>query len=226
VLMRSLLFAETQNSPAIDFGPGLLDAAFERVPVWTVPFLRPFFGQSPKPRVSATAYARRRVRSGELLSARLDASSIPPISAPLATSRDRSRPDFERLSYFALQRLASPARRTTVYWPSARFAREHGSWTGSDSLPNPLQISHSLLCTAVWLGVLLQSPQIALDAWTSERELQFQARRDGNGGPLPDALVERDGETIAIEVLGKYPASWIEHHVVQFESHFDGWEMW
>jgi hypothetical protein len=226
VLMRSFLFTETQNSPAIDLGPGLLDAAFERVPDWTALLLGPFFRQSRKPCVSATAYARRRVRSGELLSARLDAVPIPHVSGPLATSRETPNPNFERLSYFALQRLSSPARPTTVYWPSSQFARTHGSWTGSDALPNPLQISHSLLCTAVWLHLLTETPDIALDAWTSERQLQFHARREGRGGPIPDALVERDAKTIAIEILGKYPANWIEHHVDQFETHFDAWELW
>jgi hypothetical protein len=204
----------------------LLTAGLERTPVWSSAGLSRFFGHCRDPRSAAIRYARRRVRSGELLSARLDAVAIPPVSGPLATSRETPNPDCERLSYFSLQRLSSPARPTTVFWPSSQFARTRGRWTGSDSLPNPLQISHSLLCTAVWLHLLTETPDFALDAWTSERELQFQARRDARGGPIPDALIERDGETIAIEVLGKYPASWIEHHVAQFETHFDGWELW
>lgn len=222
-----LFFSEPRPQTSdIKLSPDLLVPAFERSAEWSAGLLSPFFGHCDSPRTAATKHLQRQVRAGWLRAAKLDVAAIPFVDGSLATSDDSTPPDYERLSYFALQRLSSSPQPTTVYWPSAAFARLHGRWTGSDRAPNPLQISHSLLCSTVWLRHLQLSPELALRDWISEREIHFRARQQGSTGPIPDALIERDGRTTAIEVLGKYPANWIRHHVEQFETTFDAWELW
>jgi len=222
--MRSFCISDASSFAAAHLPTELIEPAFERALIWTAELLSTFFGHCRNPILAATSYARRRVRRGDLHSARLDLPPLQRITGPLAKSRDNQSPDYEKLSYFALKRLLKPSKPTTVYWPSASFARAHGAWTGTDKLPNPAQMAHAALCTATWLYLLCSDRRVALNCWTSEQELQFLRRRDGGSGPIPDGLIRRNGTTTAIEVLGAYPADWISHHVERFEQPSRGWE--
>lgn len=227
--MRSLYFDSSAASSKAAFGPPTLCSAFCASQVWWVGQLAAFFGHCKSPLQAAARHANRLCRKGVLNGGKFDIVCPPDVDGLLASSGDMVLPNFEQISYLRLKQLSLSSQRTTIYWPSAAFGRAHALWAGTDSIPNPQQMSHGLLCTSVWLHFLSVSPGLALEHWTSEQEIKSVRGAEDALGPIPDAIVEREpGSKTAIEVVGKYPANWIQHHVDQFErsDEFQGWELW
>lgn len=108
---------------------------------------------------------------------------------PIVTSRQMDF-DVDAVSYQLKRRWSQPARRMRVYWPSERFSRQFGQWTGSDQLPCNHKIGHDLLVTAVTVAYVTRLPT-ADDSWqwTCEKKIQFDSNRGCWSKPIPDALL-------------------------------------
>lgn len=216
-------------SPIPEAAPHHSDAvlAFQQSFVWTANQLSLLFTVCGNPRRSAEAWLRRWERAGYFASSSLDAVSIDFPREPIHCQRlGEPDPDFDALEYRLRIRWNKPAKRTRVFWPTPTFARAYGmAWLGSDELDSPHKVSHDLLCSSVWLSFIASRPDLATDAWTSERELQYRTRRGQRSGPIPDAIVD-DTDLLAIEIGGSYPANYLRRHAERFADAGLAWELW
>ncbi len=186
--------------------------------LWTAGLLGPaFFGHCRNPTRAAAAYLGRRLQSGLVASAVVDACPTPDVVEPLHAGRPGQAP-YRHLAREAEKRWAVPSVPQRVYWATSRFARLYGTWTGQDEFRRPELASHDLLLSAVWLVYLRRNPEIALRHWKSERRLEFAHRRGRRLRSIPDALITTPRRTSAVEVLGQYPAEWIAHHCRRFRA--------
>lgn len=172
------------------------------------------------------SFLARKVQKGLLNCGTLDAIAAEIGAGPLATSSGHQRPDCEQLAYQLELRFSKASKPTRVYWPSLEFAREYGSWTGSEDYACPHKVSHDLLISQVWLRLLAKNREQAVHNWIPERQLQFESRHSAGHGPIPDALIIGGDKPLAIEIGGNYPASWIAHHVSRFEAAGWDWQIW
>lgn len=152
------------------------------------------------------ANARRRLRllAAQSLVNRITVSvrTLPLIETPLLTWQPESpEPDFGQVAYQLQSRWKGRAvRSTTAYIATDRAAQLYGG-TLRGQLKSPLQATHDLGVSAIWLQLARQAPEWA-DAWRSE-DLLAHTRR---GEKLPDAfIVNQAGETAwVIEFGGSY----------------------
>lgn len=162
---------------------------------WTRRLLTHFFPQSANPESAAAAFARRYEDCGLLHSALIDCQEATIGNGPLCASW-MEQYDVDGVAYALEQRFSGESKPTRIYWPSETFARRFGSWTGAACYPCPHKVSHDLLVTEVWLRFLKTRPQVALTAWTSERELQWTRNGQASRGPTPDALITESNSTL------------------------------
>jgi|GEM_PF-5675389 len=196
-------------------------AAFQASFLWAAELFEQLF---PSVR-AATAWLRRYERQGYFASARLQVSLIEAPSEPIYVYDGGSFPNEHKLAYQLERRWKNAVvKRLRVFWPTTQFATSYSKpWAGTHRLPAIHKASHDLLLSSIWLGQLEHAPDVALNAWTSERELEYRHRRGEHTGPIPDALVNgRD----AIEVGGQYPAKFIRKKIEQCIRAGYRWQLW
>jgi len=109
-------------------------------------------------------------------------------------------PPYGLLSYEARIRWTEALKPTTVYTASERSAQIYAGRGGR--LSHPLQVTHDLHVSAIYLRLLKENPAEAA-GWVSDNVLAPLRR----GKKLPDAEIhDADGRTVkVIEFAGSYP---------------------
>jgi hypothetical protein len=149
------------------------------------------------------AYRRigRLVQTGVLESFTLRAHPELPLKEPIWSWKPReARPPVGVVSYRARVRWDKPLQSMTVYVASQRTARLYAGCGGR--LSHPLQVTHDLHVSAIYLRLLKHSPAEAA-GWVSENVLAPLRRRQ----KLPDAEIH-DGNGRVLKVIefgGSYP---------------------
>jgi hypothetical protein len=154
------------------------------------------------------ANARRRLKSleraGLISRITVSARTLPEVHTPVITwSPGEHDPDFGKAAYRLKQRWKGHAvRPTSVCIATDRAAQLFGA-TSRGRLKAPVQATHDLGVSAVWLLFKRESPEWA-GAWRGEDSLAHTRQ----GQKLPDAfLVNRGGDvTGVIEFGGSYDA--------------------
>jgi hypothetical protein len=95
----------------------------------------------------------------------------------------------------ARERWDSIQAKTVPVYVATPMAAQHTGGVATGELRQPLQVSHDLRVTSVYL---FQNPKVRA-AWRGEDIL----RAEGWDGIVPDALVEIDGQRWAFEVIGE-----------------------
>ncbi|MDZ4780709.1 MAG: hypothetical protein SGJ19_10685 [Planctomycetia bacterium] len=222
----SRTFAVTKNDFVATQPQALRQQAFVQCFTWSIEHMAALHGEARNPFRAARAFAHRMERKNFLHSDLIDCQRVEIGERPLCTSQC-STCDIDRIAYQLERRFSGNSKPTRIFWPSTEFARRFGTWTGSDCYPCPHKVSHDLIVTSVWLGLLKAAPEVACNAWTSERLLMASAATSARRGPMPDAAICDEGKVhIAIEIGGNYPASWLRHHIERFEQAGWDWEIW
>lgn len=154
--------------------------------------------------LDASGFGRRLpeklVTSGWLMSTYVYATQPPELEQPLACwCPGDPEPDFANLSYVAKKRSRGPTRRIKVYIASKKAGIVFGGRGGP--LSNPLQGSHDLACTSVYLLFLRQHPERA-SFWLSEDVIQRV--RGKKGQRIADAMIHKahGKPACAVEFIG------------------------
>jgi hypothetical protein len=170
--------------------------------------------------------ARRRVgllvRIGFLRSFRVRAHPELDLTKPLWSWKPREpEPPYGLISYEARIRWTEALKPTTVYTASERSAQIYagrGGW-----LSHPLQVTHDLHVSAIYLRLLKENPAEAA-GWVSDNILAPLRR----GKKLPDAEIhDADGRTLkVIEFAGSYPPERIRKVHEDCERRQVPYELW
>ena len=154
---------------------------------------------------SARPNARKRValllEAGLIKTATVPAHPMLSLDQPILTWRPGdAAPDFDQVAYQLQSRWPREYVPTHVYHASHRAARHYGS-RSHGAIRHPDQATHDLHLSSVFLRVLRDYPQIALQ-WVGEDE--FAPEREGE--KLPDAVVKDAAGAVrlVIEFGGKY----------------------
>ena len=101
----------------------------------------------------------------------------------------------------------------------------YGPWVGRDTLAKEQlnKVSHSLLCSSVVVALLARNAEQLLTAWTSERQIEYEFKRQRFSGAVPDGVL---GKQTAVEVLGRYPRDHIASKCEKLEQRFKRLELW
>ncbi len=159
------------------------------------------------------ANANRRLRtlvtSGVLVRRKLIVRCLPATTSPLQTwTPGQSAPNFFGLAHRVSKRwLSLPTRPTVVFMSASRFASAVGR-RAKGKLTHPLQLSHDLCLSAVYLHFRRTQPQLARK-WRGEDCATASCSRSG---AKPDAWIVNDSNIpeLAIEVGGVYSAKRLE----------------
>lgn len=153
---------------------------------------------------SSEAYTRRRLgrleAAGLLATARVLAHPLLDLDAPLARWRPGdSEPDLGQTSYRLKARWTEHHRLTTVHLPTKRAAHLFGGSGGR--FDYPLQATHDLHVTALYVRLAVESPELAAH-WRGEETLRLNRKR----GKICDALIvdDREKPALAVEFGGSY----------------------
>ena len=180
---------------------------------------RGFFAHCKNPTRAAIAHLVREERRGLYASRIVDSCPVPTVAEPLYFGPPNRQPDdYGHLSYVAEQRRMVASIPQRIFWATSIFAGLYGTWAGHDELVRPELVSHDLLLSDVWLRYLERDARTATENWKSEQQLQWEHRNGVRLPSIPDALITKPHRTTAIEVLGRYPASWIAHHCKRFRK--------
>jgi hypothetical protein len=140
------------------------------------------------------------VRVGVLISLTLRVHPEQPLEAAIWSWRPgEPQPPFGILSYRLRSRWREPLAATTVYTASEKAARVYAGHGGR--LAHPLQVTHDLHVSAIFLKLRKNSPAEA-EGWVSEDQLAPLRR----GQKLPDAEIHGDAGRVlkVIEFGGSY----------------------
>lgn len=129
-------------------------------------------------------------------------------------------PAFGGIAYRLQKRWKQPIVQSVVFVATPRAARLFGG--RAPGLKRPLQATHDLHMTTVYLKVLAERPGVAAE-WMSEDILAPMRR----GEKLPDALVVRFGKpALVVEFGGAYDAERVERvHKDCVQRHLP-YELW
>lgn len=165
---------------------------------------RTWWCDPPSPAALKTAARRlaRLVQAGHLV--RLRRASRPELrlTAPLATWRPGGEPPaFATIATLGRERFQEPVRSTVFYIASDATARRIGGATVRR--PRLGETTHDLHVTTVYLHFRSNHPGLAA-RWRAEW-LTPPGRRRGRSHPkTPDAVIERERRSTAIEFVGHY----------------------
>jgi hypothetical protein len=162
---------------------------------------RGWWGNSPRDTANAKRLLDSLVAEGVLTSFVLRAHPELPLQERIwSWGPGEPRPPYGIISYQARKRWTKPLIPTAVYVASTRSARLYGGSGGR--LAHPLQVTHDLHVSAIYLRLLVDDPQSA-ERWVSEDVLAPLLR----GKKIPDAeLRDERGCTLkVIEFGGSYP---------------------
>lgn len=114
----------------------------------------------------------------------------------------------------ARERWESSAAKTVPVYVATPAAAKHMGGVATGELRQPLQVSHDLRVTSVYL---FQNPAVRA-AWKGEDLL----RAEGMVGLVPDALIDIDGQRWAFEIIGE---SYTTERVRELQQYFvrEGW---
>src|SRR5262249_48476750 len=104
--------------------------------------------------------------------------------------------------------------KTVPVFVATAHAAKHTGGIGNGEIRQPLQVSHDLYLTTVYL----HQEQKVRAAWRGEELL----RADGWTGIVPDGFAVVDGMPTAFEVVGE---SYTADHIMEFQNHCyrEGW---
>jgi hypothetical protein len=165
----------------------------QAVPSW--------WGSSPAARATGKRHLDSLVAQDALLRLVLRAHPELPLAEPVWTWKPgEPEPPFGVISYQLRKRWTRPLVPTSVYVASTQSARRYAGSGGR--LAHPLQVTHDLHVSAIYLRLLLTDPPQA-QRWVSEDVLAPLLRRK----KIPDAeLRDQEGRTTkVIEFGGSYP---------------------
>jgi hypothetical protein len=165
---------------------------------------------------------RQLANAGELCTLSLRIHPELPLNAPVwAWNPGEPLPPFGVISYRLRARWSEPLRWITAFAASKRSARQRAGRGGR--LPRPIQATHDLHVSAIYLRLLRQDPTEAA-GWVSEHV--FASLRKGK--KLPDAEIQdRYGRTLkVIEFGGSYPPERVKTVHEDCERRGVPYELW
>lgn len=183
---------------------------------------RTWWNDTPLGRESALRRANRLVQAGVLDVFLLRAHPELPLAEPVWSWKPGEPPaPFGILSFRVRKRWCEPLRPTTVYVASAKTARQFAGSGGR--LSHPLQVTHDLHVSALFLGLLKNRPAEA-ERWVSENVLAPLRKRQ----KLPDAEIhDETGRVLkVIEFAGSYPTERIRLVHEDCERRQVPYELW
>jgi hypothetical protein len=138
--------------------------------------------------------------------------------------RGAATPSFSVLAYRLKVRWTEPVQTTTLFMSSGKAAKVFGGLAGGRKngfgLKRPLQATHDLHVTALYLNLLKNDP-VRAEAWLSE-DFMLKPRR---GDKLPDAILRGPDPTV-IEFGGSYRADQVEKLHSYCERKALRYELW
>lgn len=136
------------------------------------------------------------------------------------------QPNYEAVSYRLRSRWTEAVRSTTVFTASRKSARIFGGFAGgcrSGGLKQPLQATHDLHVSSMFVRLVLEEPERA-STWVSEETIAPTRKHQ----KLPDAmLLNPDGTpALVLEFGGSYRAERVERVHLDCVARSLPYELW
>lgn len=159
-----------------------------------------WFKESSNPEVAAAKRLRVLEEIGLLVSRVLPCRPELVLTSPACCwSPGDSEPPLRRLARELARRWTSMAVPTALFVATRRAAQLFGGNAGRE--PRPSEISHDVTLSGIYLRHL-ETDRDAAGSWISEAGLSKLGY--GKRTRLPDAMIERHGRRVAIELVGEY----------------------
>lgn len=182
----------------------VLDCLTRRVRVLSIPQIaRTWFGETSDPGRQARRRMAMLEQAGLIQGRTVSARPELTLSRPLVTwTPGEPTPDHDRMAYLLEARWREPAVLTDLVIATRGAGTARGGSGGR--WPRRSEVSHDLTFAGLYLAWRTSAPAHSAE-WISEARLRQEGW--GEEDRLPDAMIERDGRRLVIELGGAYGAA-------------------
>jgi 2-succinyl-5-enolpyruvyl-6-hydroxy-3-cyclohexene-1-carboxylate synthase len=184
----------------------LIDVLARRVRVLTVgQIARTWFSAAADPHQAALK-ALRRLECAEMvwINTQMVHPELPLAEPLLDWHPDANvEPCFDRLAWLTEKRWQARPERTHVVRATAKARALRGALACGRKALRASDLTHDVHVAAVFLLFAKENPQLAA-SWSGEDEILAWKR--ALTSRIPDAVIEQDGEEIAVDFAGRYDA--------------------